>query len=161
MDGIKLFVPLGTQKFPFGRIIKALNELVEEGRYNKNEIVMQSALYPIKPVFTHFFLISNEDFNRYMLEAEVIVTHSGVNSIISCMELRKPLVICPRIHEYGEHVDNHQMEIAQLMHDKYDVITCINMEELPKLIEKAKGHKYRQWVSHREELLNAIQDLIV
>ena len=161
MGKTKLFVPLGTQKFPFGRIITALNELVEQGRYKADEIVMQSALYPVKPEFTHLGLIPNEDFNRYMSEAEVVVTHSGVNSIISCMELSKPLVVCPRLHEYEEHVDNHQMEIATLMHDKYDVLICTDMKELPELIEKAKTHKYKPWISHRIELLNAIRGLII
>ena len=69
MDKIKLFVPLGTQKFPFGRIIIALNRLVEQGEYKPEEIVMQSALYPVKPNFTAFGLIPNEDFNHYMEEA--------------------------------------------------------------------------------------------
>lgn len=161
MGKIKLFVPLGTQKFPFGRIITALNELVKQGNYKPEEIIMQSALYPVKPEFTAFGLIPNEDFNRYMKEAEVIVMHSGVNSIISCMNLGKPLVICPRLHEYGEHVDNHQIEIATLMHDKYDVLVCTDMKDLLKLIEQAKTHKYKPWVSHREELLEAIRGLIV
>lgn len=161
MGKIKLFVPLGTQKFPFGRIITALNELVKQGNYKPEEIIMQSALYPVKPDFTAFGLIPNEDFNRYMKEAEVIVMHSGVNSIISCMKLGKPLVICPRLHEYGEHVDNHQIEIATLMHDKYDVLVCTDMKDLLKLIEQAKTHKYKPWVSHREELLEAIRGLIV
>ena len=159
--GIKLFVPLGTQKFPFGRIITALNRLVDQGKYKADEIVMQSALYPIKPKFTHFGLIQNNEFNRYMEEAEVVVTHSGVNSIISCMEMGKPLVVCPRLHEYGEHVDNHQMEIATLMHYKYDVLICMDMEDLPELIEEAKTHRYKQWVSHKDELLAAINKLII
>lgn len=161
MDKIKLFVPLGTQKFPFGRIITALNSLVKQNKYSPEEIVMQSALYPIKPNFTAFKLIPNEDFNRYMNEAEVVVTHSGVNSIISCMKMGKPLVICPRLHEYGEHVDNHQMEIATLMNEKYNVLVCTDMKDLALLIEQAKTHKYKPWVSHREELLNAINELIV
>ena len=161
MNKIRLFVPLGTQKFPFGRIITALNELVEQGAYKSDEIIMQSALYPVEPKFTHFGLIPHEDFDRYMQEAEVVVTHSGVNSIISCMEKSKPLVICPRLYEYEEHVDNHQMEIATLMHDKYDVLICTDMKNLLELIKKAKTHKYRPWISHREELLNAINDLII
>lgn len=161
MGKIKLFVPLGTQKFPFGRIITALNLLVEQGRYKPEEIVMQSALYPVKPNFTAFGLIPNEDFNHYMKEAEVVVTHSGVNSIISCMEMGKPLVICPRLHEYGEHVDNHQIEIAMLMHDKYDVLVCTDMKDLPTLIEQTRTHKYKPWTSHREELLEAISKLII
>ncbi len=161
MDKLKLFVPLGTQKFPFGRIITALNGFVEKGIYSPKEIVMQSAIYPIKPEFTHLGLIPYADFNLYMNEAEVVVTHSGVNSIISCMELGKPLVVCPRLYEYGEHVDNHQMEIARLMHEKYNVLVCTDMKDLHALIKKAKEHQYRQWISHRDELLNAIRNLIV
>lgn len=161
MNKIKVFVPLGTQKFPFGRIITALNGLVKQGLYKPEEIVMQSALYPIKPEFTAFKLIPNEDFNRYMEEAEVIVTHSGVNSIISCMIKGKPLVVCPRLHEFGEHVDNHQMEIARLMHDKYDVLVCTDMKDLQSLIEESKMHRYEPWISHKAELLKAIQDLII
>ena len=147
MDKIKLFV--------------ALNRLVEQGEYKPEEIVMQSALYPVKPNFTAFGLIPNEDFNHYMEEAEVIVTHSGVNSIISSMEMGKPLVICPRLHEYGEHVDNHQMEIATLMHDKYDVLVCTDMKDLPNLIKQSKTHKYKHWVSHKKELLSTISKLIL
>ncbi len=161
MGKTKLFVPLGTQKFPFGRIITALNQLVDQGKYKADEIVMQSALYPVKPKFTHVGLIPNDEFNSYMEETEVVVTHSGVNSIISCMEMGKPLVVCPRLHEYNEHVDNHQMEIATLMHDKYDVLICTDMKDLPGQIEKAKTHKYKPWVSHREELLEAIRGLII
>lgn len=158
---IKLFVPLGTQKFPFERIIVALNSLVDRGEYKPDEIIMQSALYPVKPEFTHFGLIPHEDFDRYMQEAEVVVTHSGVNSIISCMKMNKPLVVCPRLHEYGEHVDNHQMEIAELMRTKYDVLVCTDMNDLSEMIEKAKTHKYKSWVSHRQELMNAISRLII
>lgn len=158
---IKLFVPLGTQKFPFERIIVALNSLVDRGEYKPDDIIMQSALYPVKPKFIALGLIPNEEFNRYMVEAETIVTHSGVNSIISCMNIGKPLVICPRLHEYGEHVDNHQMEIAELMRTKYDVLVCTDMNDLSEMIEKAKTHKYKSWVSHRQELMNAISRLII
>lgn len=158
---IKLFVPLGTQKFPFDRIIVALNSLVEQGEYKPEEIIMQSALYPVEPKFVALGLIPNEEFNQYMVEAETIVTHSGVNSIISCMNIGKPFVICPRLHEYGEHVDNHQMEIAELMRSKFDVLVCTDMNDLPELIEQAKMHKYKPWTSHRQELLDAIGRLII
>ncbi|MCQ4902143.1 exopolysaccharide biosynthesis protein, partial [Phocaeicola vulgatus] len=69
------------------------NRLVEQGEYKPEEIVMPSALYRVKPNFTAFGLITNEDFNHYMEEAEVIETHSGENSIISSMEMGKTLLI--------------------------------------------------------------------
>lgn len=158
---IKLFVPLGTQKFPFGRLITALNELVDKGVYAPEEIVMQSTMYPVEPKFKHVGLIPADEFNCYMQEAEVVITHSGVNSIISCMQLGKPLVVVPRLHEYGEHVDNHQVEIAELMATKYDVLTLMDMNDLEATINAARTHEYKQWQSHKDELVERVKTLIV
>lgn len=161
MNKIKIFVPLGTQRFPFGRLIVALNSLVEKGLYQNDEIVIQSPVYPVKPIFKHVSLIPYDEFNQYIDDAEVVVTHSGVNSIISCMEREKPLIICPRLSKYGEHVDDHQNEIANLMRDKYDVLVCRDMHDLAAFVDLAKTHKYKPWVSHRDELMDAIKNLIV
>lgn len=158
---IKLFVPLGTQKFPFGRLIMALNDLVDNGVYAPDEIVMQSAMYPVEPKFNHVGLIPVEEFNHYIQEAEVVITHSGVNSIISSMQLGKPLVVVPRLYEYGEHVDNHQVEIAELMSIKYDVLILMEMKNLKATIDAALTHEYKHWQSHKEELVNAVRGLIV
>lgn len=158
---IKIFVPLGTQKFPFERIIRAINSLIEKNLYKEDEILMQSMLFPITPQFKHVNMIANKDFNCYMSKAEIIITHSGVNSIISAMSLNKPLIICPRLKKFGEHVDNHQDEIATLMQDKYDVIVCRDMKDLEDLIIKAPKHTYKPWSSNKEDLIHTIKKLII
>lgn len=157
---IKLFVPLGTQKFPFNRLVKALNGLVSSGIYAPQEIVMQSTIYEEKPLFTHHEIIPLEVFNSYLDNAEVIITHSGVNSIISTMNRQKPLVVVPRMKKYGEHVDDHQIEIADLMKDKFKVLVCYDMDDLECLVRKAKIHKYNSWVSKRDGLISALRKVI-
>ena len=89
---IKLFVPLGTQKFPFNRLVEALNALVERGLYKPEEIVMQSSIYEVEPKFTHYKLIPAAQFEELIDKAELVITHSGVNSIMSCMK-RKSLLL--------------------------------------------------------------------
>ena len=111
---IKIFVICGTQKFPFSRLIHALNRLIEEGIYQPSDIVMQSQINKVKPLFKIYTLLPVEEFEQYMKEAEVVISHAGVNSIISCMKLHKPLLITPRRASFGEHVDNHQVEIANI-----------------------------------------------
>lgn len=159
-QSIKLFVPVGTQKFPFGRLIEALNGLVDDGTYKPDEIVMQSAVYPIKPKFTHYTMIPTDEFNRMIDDAELVMTHSGENTIIVTMEKHKPFLIVPRFHEYGEHVDNHQLEIAEIMEDKYDVVVCRDMANLKACIEKAKTHQYKPWVSGSANLIEYIKNII-
>lgn len=157
---IKIFVPLGTQKFPFNRLIETLNGLVERGMYKPGEIVMQSSVYEVEPKFTHYELIPSAQFDRLIDKAELVITHSGVNSIISCMKRKKPLIIVPRFKMYGEHVDNHQVEIAELMKQKFEVVVAEDLSKIEEAIEEAKHHKYKEWVSHNAELVGAIKELV-
>lgn len=157
---IKLFVPLGTQKFPFNRLIEALNGLVEKGLYKPEEIVMQSSIYEVEPKFTHYELIPAAQFEELIDKAKLVITHSGVNSIISCMKRKKPLIIVPRLKKYGEHVDDHQLEIAELMKQKFDVIVVKDLSKLDVAIEEATHHEYKPWVSHQAELVSAIKEIV-
>lgn len=157
----KIFVPLGTQKFPFKRLIIALNNLIKEGVYAPEDIVMQSTIYDVKPLFAHVGLIPVDEFNKYMSDADIIITHAGVNSIISCMQMKKPLLVVPRLHKFGEHIDDHQMEIALLMEKKYNVLVALDLSKLKELIEQAMTHEYRTWVSHKDTLIEAIKKEIM
>ena len=157
---IKLFVPLGTQKFPFGRLITVLNDLVDKGLYQADEIVMQAATYPIVPNFQHHTILPQAEFMHLIEKAEVVVTHSGVNTIIATMNRNRPLVVVPRLKEYGEHVDDHQLEIADIMEEKFDVTVITDLSQLPAAIEKAKHHHYKPWVSHTTELVDYIKSII-
>ena len=158
---IKLFVALGTQKFPFDRLVRELNALVEEGVYAADEIVMQSTkIGKVQPLFTCHEIIPVEEFNRFLDVAEVVVCHSGVNSILSGMQRCKPLVIVPRISRFGEHVDDHQLEIAKVMEERYRVLVARDMADLRKCIEDSKTHVYLPFVSQRENLVSAVRDII-
>lgn len=157
---IKIFIPLGTQKFPFNRLVSAMNRLVERGIYKPEEIVMQSATYDVLPVFTYHRLIPLNQFNEQIESAELIITHSGVNSIITCMKMKKPLLIVPRLKKYGEHVDDHQKEIAEVMRRKYGVTVAEDLENIEESIKKAKAVAYKPWESHNAELINFLKGLI-
>lgn len=156
----KIFIPLGTQKFPFGRLINAFNSLVERGVFAEDEIVMQSTVYDVEPKFKHVGLISLDEFNHYLNESEIIVTHAGVNSIISCMNRKKAFIVVPRLSKYGEHVDDHQLEIAKLMESQFNVLVLWDMMLLEQLLEHAKQHIYKPWVSKKDVLIQCIRESI-
>ena len=157
---LRLFIPLGTQKFPFNRLIDTLNKYVKEGLYLPEEILIQSSVYEIEPLFLHKEIIPIEQFNKYLNETPIIITHSGVNSIISCMNLNKKFIVVPRLKEYGEHIDNHQVEIAELMENKYHCLVVKDMSDLYATIQKAPEHSYLPWISNKSTLIAAIKKII-
>lgn len=70
--------------------------------------------------------------------ADVVITHSGVGTILQlCDEGISPLVI-PRLKQHGEHVDDHQLQIWNLLVDA-EVAHPLHVEGLTResLLEAA------------------------
>lgn len=59
--------------------------------------------------------MSAEDFNRTALEADVVITHSGVGTILTLLEMGIYPVAVVRRSARDEHVDDHQEQIAKLL----------------------------------------------
>jgi UDP-N-acetylglucosamine--N-acetylmuramyl-(pentapeptide) pyrophosphoryl-undecaprenol N-acetylglucosamine transferase len=58
--------------------------------------------------------VSAAEFSRHAQEADVVVTHAGVGSFMGLMELGIYPVLVTRSKSRGEHVDDHQHQIARL-----------------------------------------------
>ncbi|WP_168209123.1 glycosyltransferase [Agromyces intestinalis] len=61
--------------------------------------------------------LAPEEFARIALEADVVVTHAGVGTLLGMLELGiHPLLVVRRASR-GEHVDDHQEQIADLVRE--------------------------------------------
>ena len=58
---------------------------------------------------------SAEEFRRYATESDIVITHAGVGTILNLLDWGVFPVVVPRRQERGEHVDNHQLQIATLL----------------------------------------------
>ena len=160
-----IFVALGTQKFQFNRLLKALDLMVQE-RKIRDEVVAQigHSTYVPKSFKTTNFLNVNE-YNKNIRTCSILITHAGVGTILEGEKLKKPVIVVPRLSKYEEHVDDHQTEIAEDFARKKLVVICRNLEELPLLIKKAKNSQLVDYVSNNRKFItklkNAMDDLSI
>ncbi len=156
-----IFVTLGTQRFQFDRVLKKLDELLEEGKLKKEELKVQCVYSEYVPKnFECFKLKPQDEIDRITDEADIIITHSGTGSIINSLKKQKKLIIVPRLKEYGEHVDNHQTELAKLFNEKYKVPVVENMDELYEKIKKIDEYKPIKWKEKNSGLIKSIESKI-
>ena len=156
-----IFVTLGTQRFQFDRVLKKLDELVEQGKLKSSELEVQCVYSEYIPKhFKTFKLKPQEEIDKITDEAEVIITHSGTGSIINSLKKQKRLIIIPRIKEYGEHVDSHQLELAEVFSEKYKIPVVKDMENLYQAIKDIDKYVPKKWEENNENLLKAIENNI-
>jgi len=58
--------------------------------------------------------VSADQFAKFASDADVVVTHAGVGSLLGLLELGIYPVLVTRRKARGEHVDDHQQQIARL-----------------------------------------------
>lgn len=130
-----IFVTLGTQDKHFDRLLNAVYKLETD-----EKIVAQigstefKSSKPEGKFEIHKFL-SNEEFEKYMDEARVVITHAGVGTIIYGLKKHKKMIVAARLKKYGEHVNDHQLQILQTFASEGYIIPLENFDDLPKLLE--------------------------
>jgi UDP-N-acetylglucosamine transferase subunit ALG13 len=107
-----IFVSVGTHEAPFDRMLRAVY-----GLNLHEELIVQhgpSTVRPERDVNESDYL-PFEDVVDYIRRARAVVTHAGVGSVMISLANGKRPIVMPRRHTFGEHVDDHQVELARRM----------------------------------------------
>jgi len=130
-----IFVTVGSQE-PFDRLIRAVDEWARlRARSDVFAQIASSMFRPQHIKFTHF--IEPADFNRVMQETRIIVAHAGMGSIISALELGKPIVVMPRRADFRETRNDHQVATAERFGAQGRIIVANDEKELPAKLDHA------------------------
>lgn len=127
-----IFVTVGTHHQPFERLLNALGSL------DGDELVVQYGPGAAPPgVARAEAFMPFEAMVECFREAETVVTHAGVGSILCARrEGHTPLVV-PRQHKLGEHVDEHQAELTRALEERGSVVAVWDVDDLTASIEAA------------------------
>lgn len=155
-----ILVLLGTQNNSFHRLLEEIEENIKDGTI-KEEVVVQAGYTKFESKNMKIFdLISKEQLEELQLQADLIITHGGVGSIITSIRKGKKVIAVPRIHQYGEHVNNHQIEIIENFNEKQYIIGIKKVEDLKQAIIKSKDFKPKKYEINNGLMLKTIEEYI-
>ncbi len=106
-----IFVTVGSQVH-FNRLVKAVDQWAFE--YKRDDVFAQIGTTDYRPKnidWTNF--LKPDEFERRYREASAIVAHAGTGSIITALQLKKPILIMPRQSSLGETRSDHQIATAK------------------------------------------------
>lgn len=110
--GRRVFVTLGTiRPYRFDRLVDAVLAITNED----DDLVWQLGVTTRSDLPGRVYeSLSGADMERHFAEADVVITHSGVGSLLAAFEQGKMPILAVRDDAHSEHVDDHQKYIADV-----------------------------------------------
>lgn len=155
-----LFVTVGSQKFQFDRLLRAVDALVASGAVEGGAFAQTGACSYIPKSFPSEAFVDRERFGELMDGSDVVVTHGGTGAIIGAVKRGKCVIAVPRLARFGEHVDDHQVEIVRQFGEMGLIEPCYDAEGLPEAYEHTRSCEYQRFSSNSERFLSDLASYI-
>ena len=155
-----ILVLLGTQNNSFHRLLEQVEKGIKNGTINEEVIVQAGYTKYQSHKMRIIDLISKEQLEKFQDEANLIITHGGVGSIITSIRKNKKVIAVPRMHEYGEHVNNHQIDIVKTFDEQGYIIGIEKVEDLEQAIIKSKEFQPKEYKANNQKMLDIIEKFI-
>ena len=150
-----IFVTLGSQKFQFNRLLKAVDELDTD-----EEIFAQVGYSDYKPQnYAYKEFLDREEFAAWEQKADIVITHGGTGAIIGAVKKGKKVIAVPRLAKYGEHVDDHQIQLIGQFRNLTLIYACMD-GDLQKALEVVKNTTYNEYKSNTDTIIKSLEEFI-
>lgn len=151
---------LGTQNNSFHRLLEEIDRLIEIGKIN-DEVIVQAGYTKYKSQNMKIVdFVSNDEIEKLEQQADCIITHGGVGSIIGSIEIGKKVIAVPRLKQYGEHVNDHQLDIIESFDKLGYIIGITDVSQLEEALQRVKGFKPKKYIQNTGNIIKIVENFI-
>ncbi len=156
-----IFVTLGSQKFQFNRLLKQIDKLIAE-KVITEEVFVQSGYSDYEMNYCKYEkFLDREQFTIKMEMSDIVITHGGTGAIIGAVKVGKKVIAVPRLAKYGEHVDDHQVQLLEQFGDMGIIETCYEINELGEKYLKIRDKEFCRYESNTGRIIEHIDSFLV
>lgn len=155
-----IFVTLGSQKFQFNRLLKKIDDLIEAGVITEPVFAQIGASDYVPRYYEYQTFLDRDTFAEKMSRCDTVITHGGTGAIIGAVKKGKKVIAVPRLAEFGEHVDDHQLQIIGQFTDLNLICACSDPEDLAQAIDTVRKTSYEAYVSNTDKMIASISEYI-
>ncbi len=152
-----IFVTLGSQKFQFNRLLKKIDELIEK-KVIKETVFAQIGASDYKPRFFKYVdFLDRAAFAKAEEESQIMITHGGTGAIIGAVKKGIKVIAVPRLAQYGEHVDDHQIQLLEQFDGMGIIQACYNLNDLEACYLSVQTASFQSYKSSTNEIIESIE----
>ena len=135
-----VFVTVGNTLQGFRRLLTAIDELAGQGAFGGEPVLLQSGQTEEFRAMSceQIAFLPMDTFAARMATATLVVSHAGAGTLLHAWEAGKRPVVMPRRRQYGEHIDDHQVELTRALAGEGWVVPAYEPADLPHAISEAR-----------------------
>ena len=155
-----ILVVLGTEKYSFNRPLLALETYVDEFNVDENIIVQggytnyKSNRLEVVPFF------KMGELAELYLQARIIISHGGTGSVVTGIKLGKKVIVIPRLKKFGEHIDDHQLELVKAFEEKNYILPWMENVALNEVINRIELFEPSTFISGKDAIIAYVKSYI-
>lgn len=156
-----IFVTVGAQ-MPFDRLIEWVDAwAVAHDRGDVRAQIGPSRLQPRRVEVLPF--MDPPRFRREMESADAVVAHAGMGTILTALELGKPILVVPRLGNRGETRNDHQVATARRLAEEKLVIAAYDEAGFAAGMEALEAAGERPRIAGRasDALLGRLREFVL
>ena len=106
-----------------------------------------------------------EQYQQALQKARCVITHAGMGNLLHLLERGVPFLVLPRLMQYGEHRNDHQVDTARAMHERFGIDFYLDSDSLlNRLLSQpllSDSHHHREnMLKRRRDLAKQLQDIL-
>jgi UDP-N-acetylglucosamine transferase subunit ALG13 len=156
-EGVLIFLTVGAQ-MPFDRLARLVDDWA--GAIGRDDVVAQLGPTAFEPRHLKVVpFLEPPEFRQTNEKADAVVAHAGMGTILSVLELGRPLLVMPRLAALGETRNDHQVATARYFAQQGLVLAAFSDEELVAQLGLVESQASRPRIGVRgsEALLQRIR----
>ncbi len=155
---ILILITLGTQDKKFYRLLEAVQKQLDNKIIKDKVIVQAGCSKDFKTNDMEIFdLIPMDEFDNLIKKCDILITHGGVGSIITGLKNNKKVIAAARLEKYGEHVNDHQLQIIENFTDCGYILSLDNFDDLDTILEDIKSFKPKKYKSNTQNFIEILK----
>lgn len=152
-----IVVVLGTMFLDFRRLVQAADGYAAA---SGEQVVIQLGLSPQRPAHcAHVDFLPHDELLALQRHARVIVAHGGIGAIRDALAVKKPLIVAPRLRSFGEHLNDHQVDIAGAVERRGWGAMIVNLELLPTMLANPPAAR-ENYVPDSARLIEKVRSVV-
>lgn len=155
-----ILVTLGTQDKSFSRLLDAIERQIQLGNIT-DRVVVQAGNTKYKSDNMEILdFIPYDEFDNFMKNCDILITHGGVGSIITGLKNKKVVIAAARLKKFNEHTNDHQLQILNNFYEAGYILKLDEFDKLDELLKSIKKFKPKQYQSNTKNMMKIVSNYI-